>query len=107
MKKEGQDKTLIHVIYCLVVALIICIGILVYPNYSGHSAKMELEVAKQEYQRSLAELDRKYESRVNNLQEQIIARQFISNKRYDLTEDTLNGMKREIDDLRERVKPRQ
>jgi len=56
--------------------------------------------------RQIAAMDRKYEQKVNNLQEQLNTLQFISNKRYDLIEDDNKRTRREIDDLRERARAR-
>jgi peptidoglycan hydrolase CwlO-like protein len=65
-----------------------------------------LEVAKQDYQRQLSAIDRKYESKINNLQEQVTSLQFLANKRYELLDDDVKRNRREIDDLRERMKAR-
>jgi len=90
----------------LLAALLFCIYLLASPSYNNKTSQLELEVAKQDYQRQLSAIDRKYESKVNSLQEQVTALQFINNKRYDLLDDDVKRIKREIDDLRERVKPR-
>jgi Tfp pilus assembly protein PilE len=91
----------------LVIALLVCILLLAFPAYNNKTSQLELEVAKQEYTRQYAAMDRKYEQKVNNLQEQLNTIQFISNKRYDLLDDDVKRMKREIDDLRERVRARE
>lgn len=88
----------------LVIALLVCILLLAFPAYNNKTGQLELEVAKQEYTRQIAAMDRKYEQKVNSLQEQINTLQFISNKRYDLLDDDAKRMKREIDDLRERLR---
>lgn len=90
----------------LLAALLVCICLLAFPAYNNKTGQLELEVAKQDYQRQLSAIDRKYESKINNLQEQITAMQFITNKRYDLMDDDVKRNKRDIDDLRERMKPR-
>jgi peptidoglycan hydrolase CwlO-like protein len=88
----------------LVIALLVCILLLAFPAYNNKTGQLELEVAKQEYTRQIAAMDRKYEQKINNLQEQLNTLQFISNKRYDLIDDDMKRMKREIDDLRERLR---
>jgi Skp family chaperone for outer membrane proteins len=90
----------------LLAALLVCMCLLAFPVYNNKTGQSELEVAKQDYQRQLQNLDRKYESKVNNLQEQLTALQFISNKKTDLLDDDVKGIKRDIDDVRERMKPR-
>lgn len=90
----------------LLAAPLVCICLLAFPAYNNKTGQLELEVAKQDYQRQLSAIDRKYESKINNLQEQVSALQFIANKKTDLLDDDVKGIKREIDDLRERVKPR-
>lgn len=90
----------------LVVALLVCILLLAFPAYNNKTSQLELEVAKQEYTRQIAAMDRKYETKINSLQEQINTLQFISNKRYDLLDDDMKRMKRETDDLRERLRTR-
>ncbi len=90
----------------LLAALLVCICLLAFPAYNNKTGQLELEVAKQDYQRQLSAIDRKYESKINNLQEQVSALQFIANKKADLLDDDVKGIKRDIDDLRERVKPR-
>lgn len=90
----------------LVVALLVCILLLAFPAYNNKTSQLELEVAKQEYTRQIAAMDRKYEMKINSLQEQINTLQFISNKRYDLLDDDMKRMKRETDDLRERLRAR-
>lgn len=96
----------VAVIFGLLVTLLVCIMLLAVPIYKNNAEKMEIEVVKQDYQRQLASTDRKYESKINNLQEQINTLQFVSNKRYDLMDDDVKRNKRDIDDLSERVKPR-
>jgi peptidoglycan hydrolase CwlO-like protein len=90
----------------LVIALLVCILLLAFPAYNNKTGQYELEVVKQEYTRQIAAMDRKNEMKINSLQEQINTLQFISNKRYDLVDDDMKRMKREIDDLRERVRAR-
>lgn len=97
---------LIAAIGSLLAALIVCICLLAFPAYNNKTGQLELEVAKQDYQRQLSAIDRKYESKINNLQEQLTALQFIGNKRNDLMEDDVKRNRREIDDLRERMKAR-
>ena len=101
-----RDYTLLAAISALLLALLVSIGLLAFNASVGNTHSMELEVAKQDYQRQLSAMDRKYESKVNNLQEQISALQFISNKKTDLLDDDVKRNKRDIDDLRERMKPR-
>ncbi len=98
-----QDWSMVAAIGALLIALLVCILLLAFPAYNNKTGQLELEVAKQEYTRQVAAMDRKYEQKINNLQEQVNTLQFVSNKRYDLTEDDVKRMKREIDDLRERL----
>ncbi|AHJ87348.1 hypothetical protein phiPsa374_088 [Pseudomonas phage phiPsa374] len=100
------DWPLITAVGSLLAALLVCICLLAFPAYNNKTGQLELEVAKQDYQRQLSAIDRKYESKINNLQEQLSALQFISNKKTDLLDDDVKRNRREIDDLRERVKPR-
>lgn len=90
----------------LLVALLVCIFLLAFPAYNNKTSQVELEVAKQEYTRQLNIVERKYEQKVNSLQEQINTLQFIANKRYDMVDDDMKRLKREQDDLRERTKAR-
>lgn len=90
----------------LLAALLVCICLLAFPVYNNKTGQLELEVTKQDYQRQLLAIDRKYESKINNLQEQLTALQFISNKKTDLLDDDVKGIKRDIDDVRERMKAR-
>ena len=90
----------------LLVALLVCIFLLAFPAYNNKTSQVELEVAKQEYTRQLNMVERKYEQKVNSLQEQINTLQFIANKRYDMVDDDMKRLKREQDDLRERTKAR-
>ncbi|UOL48508.1 hypothetical protein QGX12_gp136 [Pseudomonas phage Kremar] len=90
----------------LLAALLVCICLLAFPVYNNKTGQLELEVTKQDYQRQLQNLDRKYETKINNLQEQLTALQFISNKKTDLLDDDVKRTKRDIDDIRERMKPR-
>lgn len=101
-----HDRPLVIIGGGLVIALLVCILLLAFPAYNNKTGQLELEVAKQEYTRQIAAMDRKYETKINNLQEQVNTLQFVSNKRYDLLDDDIKRMKREIDDLRERVKAR-
>lgn len=101
-----MEWPLITAVGSLLAALLVCMCLLAFPAYNNKTGQLELEVAKQDYQRQLSAIDRKYESKINNLQEQLTGLQFISNKRYDLLDDDVKRNKREIDDLRERMKPR-
>lgn len=101
-----QDWPVVAAIGALLIALLVCILLLAFPAYNNKTGQQELEVAKQEYTRQTAAMDRKYEAKVNSLQEQLNTLQFVSNKRYDLMDDDMKRMKREIDDLRERLRAR-
>lgn len=90
----------------LLAALLVCICLLAFPAYNNKTGQVELEVAKQEYTRQVNAMDRKYEQKINNLQEQINTLQFIANKRYDMMDDDIKRLKRENDDLRERLRAR-
>jgi peptidoglycan hydrolase CwlO-like protein len=90
----------------LLAALLFCMYLLAFPTYNNKTSQLELEVAKQDYQRQLLAIDRKYESKINNLQEQVTSLQFLANKRYELLDDDVKRNRREIDDLRERMKAR-
>lgn len=101
-----QDWPMVTAIGSLLVALLVCIFLLAFPAYNNKTSQVELEVAKQEYTRQLNIVERKYEQKVNSLQEQINTLQFIANKRYDMMDDDMKRLKREQDDLRERTKAR-
>lgn len=101
-----QDWPMVTAIGSLLVALLVCIFLLAFPAYNNKTSQVELEVAKQEYTRQLNIVERKYEQKVNSLQEQINTLQFIANKRYDMVDDDMKRLKREQDDLRERTKAR-
>jgi peptidoglycan hydrolase CwlO-like protein len=97
---------LVTAIAGLLAALLVCICLLALPTYNKNSGQLELEVAKQDYQRQLSAIDRKYEYKINSLQEQITSMQFVINKRHDLLEDDVKRNEREIDDIVERIKPK-
>lgn len=97
---------LITAVSGLLAALLVCICLLAFPIYNNKTGQLELEVAKQDYQRQLSAIDRKYESKINGLQEQITGLQFILNKKTDMLDDDVKRNRREIDDLRERMKAR-
>ena len=101
-----QDWPMVAAIGALLVALLVCIFLLAFPAYNNKTSQVELEVVKQEYTRQLNMLERKYEQKVNSLQEQINTLQFIANKRYDMMDDDMKRLKRDQDDLRERTKAR-
>lgn len=103
---RNTDWTLVSAVGALLIALLVCMSLLAFPSYNNKTSQMELEVVRQDYQRQLMAIDRKYETKINNLQEQLSALQFVSNKRYDLMDDDVKRNKRDIDDLRERMKPR-
>ena len=46
----------------LLAALLFCICLLAFPAYNNKTGQLELEVAKQDYQRQLSAIDRKYKS---------------------------------------------
>lgn len=99
-----QDWPMVSAIGALLIALLVCICLLAFPAYNNKTSQVELEVAKQDFSRKLESVERKYEQRVNNLQEQLNTIQFVSNKRYDIMDDDIKRLKREVDDLRERQK---
>lgn len=101
-----QDWPVVAAIGALLIALLVCICLLAFPAYNNKTSQVELEVAKQEFNRRVEAVERKYEQKINNLQEQINTEQFVSNKRYDIMDDDIKRMKREIDDLRERLRAR-
>lgn len=97
---------LVTAIAGLLAALLVCICLLALPTYNKNNSQLELEVAKQDYQRQLSAIDRKYEYKINSLQEQLTSMQFVLNKRHDLLEDDVKRNERDIDDLIKRIKPR-
>lgn len=101
-----QDWPVVACIFGLVALLLVCILLIAFPAYNNKTSEAELLVAKQEYSRQIAGVEKKYEQKVNNLQEQINTLQFISNKRYDLMDEDMKRLKREADDLRERLRTR-
>jgi len=101
-----QDWPVVAAIGALLIALLVCICLLAFPAYNNKTSQVELEVAKQDFNRKVEAVERKYEQKVNNLQEQINTQQFIANKRYDMMDDEMKRMKREQDDLRERLRAR-
>lgn len=103
---RNTDWPVLTSIGALLIALLVCICLLAFPVYNNKTGQMELEVAKQDYQRQLSAIDRKYESKINSLQEQLTGLQFIGNKRYDLMDDDIKRNKRDTDDLKERMKAR-
>lgn len=103
---RNTDWPIVASIGSLLIALLVCMSLLAFPAYNNKTGQLELEVAKQDYQRQLSAIDRKYEAKINGLQEQITGLQFISNKRYDLMDDDIKGIKRDIDDIKERMKAR-
>lgn len=106
MMAREHDKLLVVIGGGLVIALLVCILLLAFPAYNNKTGHNELEVAKQEYTRQIAAMDRKYEQKINNLQEQVNTLQFVANKRYELLDDDVKRMKREVDDFQERLKAR-
>lgn len=103
MTRDSEWPWVVTVVGLLIVILV-CILLLAFPVYNNKTSQYELEIAKQEYTRQIAAMDRKYEGKVNSLQEQLNTQQFVANKRYDLMDDDMKRMKREIDDLRERLR---
>lgn len=97
---------MVSAVGALLIALLVCICLLAFPAYNNKTSQVELEVAKQDFSRRVEAIERKYEQKVNNLQEQINTQQFISNKRYDMADDEMKRMKREQDDLQERLRAR-
>lgn len=97
---------LVTAIAGLLAALLVCICLLALPIYNKNSGQLELEVAKQDYQRQLSAIDRKYEAKINGLQEQVNSMQFVMSKRHDLLEDDVKRNERDIDDIAQRIKPR-
>ncbi len=95
---------MVSAIGALLIALLVCISLLAFPAYNNKTSQVELEVAKQDFNRRIESVERKYEQKVNNLQEQINTLQFVANKRYDLLDDDMKRIKREQDDLRERLR---
>lgn len=99
-----QDWSMVSAIGALLIALLVCISLLAFPAYNNKTSQVELEVAKQDFNRRIESVERKYEQKVNNLQEQINTLQFVANKRYDLLDDDMKRIKREQDDLREKLR---
>lgn len=103
---RNTEWPLLFAVGGLLVALLVCICLLAFPAYNNKTSQIEIEVAKQEFTRQMVAMDRKYEQKVNNLQEQITSLQFIANKRYEIMDDDLRSLKRDNADLRERLKAR-
>lgn len=101
-----NDFPLISAVAGLVIALLVAISVLAYSAFGEDNYNTQLTIQRQEYQRELADLERRYEYKVNNLQEQISSLQFIADKRDQIAQDDLAKLRREVDDLRERMKPR-
>lgn len=103
---RNTEWSLLVAVCGLLVALLVCICLLALPVYDNKMSQVEIEVVKQEFTSQLHATDRKYEQKVNNLQEQISSLQFIANKRYELREEDIRSLKRDNADLKERLKAR-
>lgn len=101
-----RDWALYTAIGCLTIALLVCIFLLAAPHNNNRAGQLAFDVFQQQYRRELNEIDRKSEERINRLQEQINSLEFVARKRADLLDDDVKRNKREIDDVRERMKPR-
>lgn len=97
-----HDWPLIMAIGGLLFALLVCIVLLSVQATRNPSA--QLQVMQQEYRIELQSIRRDYELKINRLQEQVNSVEFVTKKRADLTDDDVRKNKREIDDLRERLK---
>lgn len=91
---------------CLTIIVIICLMLLAAPNNKNKNLALQIEVAQQQHKRDMADQERRFTDSINRLQEQINSLEFVHRKRTEGTDDDIKGLKREIDDLRERVKPR-
>jgi Skp family chaperone for outer membrane proteins len=103
---RDTDWPLLTAVGGLLVALLVCICLLAFPAYNNKTGQAELEVAKQEYTRQLFAMDRKYEQKVNSLQEQITSIQFVANKRYEIAADDIRRLRNENQDFREKLQAR-
>lgn len=99
-----RDWALYTAIGCLTIALLVCIFLLAAPSHNNKADQLALEIAQQQFKREINEIDRKNEERFNRLQEQINSLEFVTRKRGDLLDDDAKRNKREIDDLRARMK---
>lgn len=100
-----QDWPLVAAIGGLIVALLVCM-ILLATSANNNNNDAAMSALKRDFEVQLAERDRTYEVKLNRLQEQINSIQFIDSKRNDLIDDDLKGIKRDIDDMQQRLKAR-
>lgn len=100
-----NDFPLLGAVGGLVIALLVCIGLLAYGAFSDNSYDAQLKVQQQEYRRELAELERRYESKINGMQEQLNSLQFLSEKRTQILEDDISKLQRELRET-QRLSPR-
>jgi len=102
----GSDKTvpLYVALGCLTIIVIVCLMLLAAPDNKNKNIQMQIEVAQQQHKRDMADQDRRYTDAINRLQEQINSLEFVHRKRTEATDDDIKGLKREIDDLRARLK---
>ncbi|WYV99028.1 hypothetical protein NoPa_00032 [Pseudomonas phage vB_PpuM-NoPa] len=91
---------------CLTIIVIVCLMLLASPNHKNKNTQLAIEVAQQEHQRTVAEMDRRQSEAINRLQEQINSLEFVHRKRTEATDDDIKTLRREIDDLRARLKAR-
>lgn len=89
---------------CLTIIVIVCLMLLAAPNNKNKTNELAIEVAQQQHKRDMADMDRRYNDAINRLQEQINSLEFVHRKRTEATDDDIKGLKREIYDLRERLK---
>lgn len=106
MTDSNKTAPLYVALGCLTIIVIVCLMLLASPNQNNKNTQLAIEVAQQQHQRDMAEMDRRYSEAVNRLQEQINSLEFVHRKRTEATDDDIKGLKREIDDLRARMKAR-
>jgi hypothetical protein len=101
-----SDWPVVAGIGSLLIALLVCICLLAFPsNNNNKTNQVALEVAQQQNKIELAELDRKYEIRINRLQEQLNSLEFVTSKRTELMEEDIRKLRRENEELQQRIKP--
>lgn len=100
-----QDWPLVAAIGGLIVALLVCM-ILLATSSNNYNNDAAISALKKDFEVQLAERDRMTEVKLNRIQEQINSIQFIASKRNDLIDDDLKGIKRDIDDMQQRLKAR-
>ncbi|AGR89153.1 hypothetical protein PAK_P100033 [Pseudomonas phage PAK_P1] len=99
-----QDWPLVSAVGALFISLLVCMAILAF---TAMTPEARFDSVRQTYEIRISESERRYELKLNRLQDQINSASYTQDRQSRLQYEELDSLKRKISELERRIKEKQ